>query len=95
MGPRRKAGRGATGVVYEEFVELAATKDEPALALRRIEVVLDAPTRDGDTVVRLLTTRPKTLKAAVVVQRYRERGSIEGRFGRLEAASKRAVRTLG
>ena len=94
-GPRREVGRVATGVVYEEPVELPATKEEPALALRRIELVLDTPTRDGDTLIRLLTTLPKRVKATVIAQLYRERWSIEGLFGRLEAALKSEVRTLG
>lgn len=94
-GPKRKVGRAPTGVVYEEPVELAATLDAPALALRRIEVVLDTPTTDGDTVIRLLTTLPATVEAGTVAQLYRGRWSIEGLFGRLEAALNSEVRTLG
>jgi len=94
-GPKRKVGRVATGLVYEEPVELTATKEEPALALRRITVVLDAPTSDGDTEIRLLTTLPKSVKATVVAGLYRKRWSIEGLFGRLEAALTSEIRTLG
>ena len=94
-GARRKVGRVATGVVYEEPVQIAATADEPALALRRIEVVLDDPTTDGDTVIRLLTTLPSTVEACIVAQLYRGRWSIEGLFGRLEAALNSEIRTLG
>jgi IS4 transposase len=94
-GPRRKVGRVATGVVYEEPVELAAKAGAPALALRRIEVVLDTPTTDGDTVIRLLTTLPVAIDACTVAQLYRGRWSIEGLFGRLEAALNSEVRTLG
>lgn len=94
-GPKRKIGRVATGMVYEEPVELPATDQEPALALRRVEIVLDTPTTDGDTVIRLLTTLPKRVKATTVAQLYRERWSIEGLFGRLEAALNSEIRTLG
>jgi IS4 transposase len=94
-GPRRKVGRVQTGVVYEEPVELSATKQEPALALRRITLVLDAPSSDGDTEIRLLTTLPKSVEATVVAGLYRKRWSIEGLFGRLEAALRSEVRTLG
>jgi IS4 transposase len=94
-GPRRKVGRVATGVVYEEPVEIAATAEEPALALRRIEVVLDEPTTDGDTVIRMLTTLPAKVEASTVAQLYRGRWSIEGLFGRLEAALNSEIRTLG
>jgi len=94
-GARRKVGRVATGMVYEEPVQIAATAEEPALALRRLEVVLDNPTTDGDTVIRLLTTLPSTVEACTVAQLYRGRWSIEGLFGRLEAALNSEVRTLG
>jgi IS4 transposase len=94
-GPRRKVGRVATGIVYEEPVQIPATAEEPALSLRRIEVVLDEPTTDGDTVIRLLTTLPDTVEACTVAQLYRGRWSIEGLFGRLEAALNSEVRTLG
>jgi IS4 transposase len=94
-GPRRKVGRVATGVVYEEPVQIAAKAEAPALALRRIEVVLDEPTADGDTVIRMLTTLPAAVDACTVAQLYRGRWSIEGLFGRLEAALNSEVRTLG
>jgi IS4 transposase len=94
-GPRRKVGRAPTGMVYEEPVELAATDEHPPLALRRIEVILDTPTTDGDTEIRLLTTLPATVDAAKVARLYRGRWSIEGLFGRLEAALNSEVRTLG
>lgn len=94
-GPRRKVGRVATGVVYEQPVEIVATSKEPALALRRIEVELDEPTTDGDTMIRMLTTLPAAVEACTVAQLYRGRWSIEGLFGRLEAALNSEVRTLG
>jgi IS4 transposase len=94
-GPRRKVGRVATGMVYEEPVQIGATAEEPALTLRRIEVVLDEPTTDGDTVIRMLTTLPAKVEACTVAQLYRGRWSIEGLFGRLEAALNSEVRTLG
>lgn len=94
-GPSKKAGRVDTGVVYEEPVELAASKEEPGLALRRITLVLDEPTSDGDTEIRLLTTLPTSVTATVVASLYRKRWSIEGLFGRLEAALTSEVKTLG
>ena len=94
-GPRMKIGRVDTGVVYEEPVELAATKEAPALGLRRIILVLDEPTSDGDVEIRLLTTLPDSVNATVVATLYRSRWSIEGLFGRLEAALTSEVRTLG
>lgn len=94
-GPKRKIARVDTGVVYEEPVELAAKKQEPLLALRRISLVLDTPTSDGDTEIRLLTTLPMSVNATVVAQLYRKRWSIEGLFGRLEAALTSEIKSLG
>lgn len=95
VGKKRKIGRVPTGMVYEEAVEIEATKAEPALSLRRIEIVLDTPTVDGDTVIRLLTTLPTSVRAAVIAQLYRQRWTIEALFGRLEAALKSEIKTLG
>jgi IS4 transposase len=93
-GPRRRVGRVETGVVYEQAVTLP-TADGGTRPLRRIEVALDTPTEDGDTVLRLLTTLPAAVRARAVARLYRGRWTIEGLFGRLEAALHGEVRTLG
>jgi IS4 transposase len=95
VGPRRKVGRIETGVVYEQPV----TIDDEAgktLSLRRIELELDQPTEDGDTMIRLLTSLPaETFDACAVARLYRRRWTIEGLFQRLESVLKSEVRTLG
>ncbi|RYZ11395.1 MAG: IS4 family transposase, partial [Myxococcaceae bacterium] len=59
MGRRRYVGRVETGRVYVQRVEIPADKsDDKPMRLRRIEIHLDEPTQDGDTVVRLLTNVP-------------------------------------
>jgi IS4 transposase len=93
-GPRRRIGRVETGVVYEQPVTLP-TPDGGALAMRRIEVVLDTPTESGERVVRLITTLPAAVRARAVARLYRRRWTIEGLFGRLEAALHAEVSTLG
>jgi hypothetical protein len=96
VGPRRRIGRIETGVVYEQHVTIPADKDgDQVLELRRIEVDLDTPTTDGDTVIRLLTTLPARVRARAVARLYRKRWTIEGLFGRLEAALQSEIRTLG
>jgi hypothetical protein len=65
------------------------------LRLRRIEVLLDAPTEDGDTVIRLLTNLPPEIDALTIARLYRRRWSIEGMFGRLEACLHSEVAALG
>lgn len=94
-GPRRRVGRVETGVVYEQRVTIPTADGAGLLALRRIEVELDAPTTDGERVIRLLTTLPGTVRARAVARLYRKRWTIEGLFGRLEAALHSEVRTLG
>lgn len=95
VGRRRRIGRIETGVVYEQRVTIPTADGADLLELRRIEVVLDTPTTDGETVIRLLTTLPATVRARAIARLYRKRWTIEGLFGRLEAALHSEIRTLG
>lgn len=92
---RRRIGRIETGVVYEQRVTIPTADGTNVLQLRRIEVILDTPTTDGETAIRLLTTLPAAVRAGAVARLYRRRWTIEGLFGRLEAALHSEVRTLG
>jgi IS4 transposase len=95
LGRRKKVGRIETGVVYEQDVQV---EDETGrlFALRRIELQLDMPTEDGDTVIRLLTNVPKRrLSGKAVARLYRKRWSIEGMFQRLESVLQSELKTLG
>ena len=57
VGKRKDRGRVETGRVFEQT--LRATNDAgEVLFLRRVTVVLDKPTRDGDTEFHLLTNVP-------------------------------------
>jgi IS4 transposase len=93
-GERRRIGRIETGLVYEQEVCLPCP-EQGDLVLRRIEIELDAPTTSGDGVIRLLTTLPAAVRARAIARLYRKRWTIEGLFGRLEAALHSEVRTLG
>ena len=102
LGARRRVGRGGTGMVYEQGVEMPTDPaSDPTgalgavLRLRRIEVELDTPTEDGDTIVRVLTTLPVDVDARTVAALYLTRWTVEGLFGRLEAVLHSEVRTLG
>jgi IS4 transposase len=95
IASRRRIGRIDTGVVYEQRVTIPTKDGAGEVELRRIELVLDKPTTDDETVIRLLTTLPKTVKARTVALLYRKRWTIEGLFGRLEAALQSEIRTLG
>lgn len=96
VGPRQPRGRCATGAVYEQAVAVPVPEvSGGVLRLRRIELELDAPTEDGDTVLRVLTTLPRRVSARRVAALYRGRWSIEGMFQRLEAVLTSEITTLG
>lgn len=79
LGKRRPRGRTATGKVYEQQLELRW--GEQKRIVRRITVLLDKPTSDGDTEIHVLTNLPQSVaNAAQVAELYRKRWTIEGRF---------------
>lgn len=54
---QRRVGRTATGVVYEQTLWLE-DEDGNELVVRRVTVVLDKPTRDGEKIIHVLTNLP-------------------------------------
>lgn len=79
LGVRRFVGRSDTGCVFEQEVEFH--HEDRALRLRRVSVVLDKPTRDGDTEIHVLTNLPVEAADGVrVAELYRKRWTIENRF---------------
>ncbi|MBO0697564.1 MAG: transposase, partial [Zavarzinella sp.] len=79
LGQPRSVGRCETGVVSEQGVEF--DHDGQLLALRRVSVVLDKPTRDGDSEIHVLTNLPEPAADGVrVAELYRQRWTIENRF---------------
>jgi hypothetical protein len=80
LGQRKAKGRCATGGVYEQRLRLR-NAEGAVLDVRRVTVVLDQPTRDGDTEIHILTNLPvKAATAARVAELYRRRWTIEGLF---------------
>jgi IS4 transposase len=71
-------GRTPTGRVYEQQVQIS-DEDGGVLKLRRIVILLDEPTRDGETEVALLTN-VRGVGAQKLAKLYLERWSIEGLF---------------
>src|SRR4051794_12983717 len=71
-------GRTPTGRVYEQRVEIC-DEEGRSLKLRRIAIVLDEPTRDGETEVVLLTN-VRGVGAQKLAKLYLQRWSIEGLF---------------
>lgn len=95
VGKRRACGRIETGKVFEQTIE--ATNDAgETLILRRITVLLDQPTRDGETELHVLTNvSAKHADAKVIADLYRRRWTIETAFQELEASLQSEVNTLG
>jgi hypothetical protein len=90
-----EGGRTDTGTLSEQTIWLT----EPGgteLAVRRVRLTLDAPTRDGDGVIEVLTNLPTEVAvASAVAELYRGRWSVEGLFLRLTTVLKCEVNTLG
>jgi IS4 transposase len=95
VSPMKRRGRVETGVVFEQTVEVEDGQGR-RLALRRIELQLDAPTEDGETRIRLLTNLSKAhLDARDVARLYRRRWTVENLFQRLESVLHSEVHSLG
>jgi len=89
------AGRTGTGALDEQTIWLAGPGGAE-LAVRRVRLTLDRPTRDGDGVIEVLTNVPaEVATAARVAELYRGRWSVEGLFLRLTTVLKCEVNTLG
>ena len=93
-GERRFRGRADTGSVFEQTWEW--TWEGEKQRFRRITLVLDVPTRDGDTEIHVLTNlRKSEAGAAKVAELYRRRWTIEGRFYELAQTLNGEPNTLG
>jgi len=93
-GERKKLGRIATGVVYEQALQIADAEGE-SLRLRRITVELDQPTRDGATEIHLLSNLPAGRSGKTIARLYARRWTIETAFQELATALRSEINTLG
>ena len=93
VGRRRKLGRIETGIVYQQEIEIADR--ERTLSLRRITVMLDEPTRDGDTEIHLLSNLPAKINGQKIAELYSDRWTLETAFGHLATVLRSEVNTLG
>jgi IS4 transposase len=95
VGKRKARGRVATGQVFEQT--LRATNDTgEVLLLRRVTVVLDKPTREGDTEIHLLTNLPiRDARARAIAELYRRRWTIETAFQEMEKTLNGEIKALG
>lgn len=94
VGERRSRGRTTTGKVYEQTLLLE--HEGQTKKVRRITVVLDQPTKDGDTEIHILTNlKVKEASATRVADLYRLRWTIEGRFYEVTQTLNCEPNTLG
>src|SRR5437588_6438572 len=89
----RRRGRVETGEVFEQRVALEADEGE-VWYLRRVVLVLDEPTREGETEIVLLSNLPEEVRAQAVAEVYRDRWTIEGAFLELTTVLRCEVNTL-
>jgi IS4 transposase len=90
------AGRTENADVWEQRVRIVHPDTGKALTVRRLELHLDAPTRDGDLVVALLTNvSQKKVKAVKLADLYRRRWTIETVFQILEKSLASEQPSLG
>jgi Transposase DDE domain len=95
-GRRRKIGRGPTGMVYEQTIELPDPETGAVGTYRRITVHLDQATRDGDREIHLLSNVPETdADAMTLAELYRKRWTIETVFQEITATLQCEIQTLG
>jgi IS4 transposase len=94
-GKRRRRGRIETGEVFEQTIRAHNGAGEIRI-LRRITVVLDQPTRDGDREIHIVTNLPRPdAPAKRIAELYRGRWTIETAFAELAATLNGEVETLG
>ena len=95
-GKQRACGRIDTGKVFQQTVRLSNPDTGEVLFARRVTVILDKPTRDGDGEIHILTNLPaKDADARKIAELYRRRWTIETAFQELEATLDGEINTLG
>ena len=94
IGKRKKIGRCSTGVVYEQDMVLQ-DRDGSELTLRRITIMRDKPTANGEMEVHLLTNLPAKVTAVKAAEAYLDRWQIENAFQDVTTTLRCEINTLG
>ena len=94
IGKRKKCGHSPTGIVYEQKLQIGS--GEQAMTVRRITIELYEPTRDGETVIYLLTNVPvKDATAIRLAGIYHQRWEVENAFHILTMTLTCELKSLG
>lgn len=94
-GTLRHRGQSETGEVFEQKITLEGD-DGTRLEARRIVVRLEAPTRDGETELAIVTNVPRSdASAFVIAALYRKRWTLETMFFELTQMLNGELNTMG
>jgi IS4 transposase len=94
VSPLRSCGRTATGHVAQQRVWVRDTQGRKH-SFRRLRIKLNKATRDGATIIHILTNLPHHVSAKRVAELYRKRWTLETAFQHLEAYFHSEINTLG
>jgi hypothetical protein len=90
----RECGRTETGSVAQQRVKVVDGQGQ-AHVFRRVRIKLKQATRDGATIVHMLTNLPRRISGKRVAELYRKRWTLETAFQHLEAYFHSEINTLG
>jgi hypothetical protein len=94
IGKRRRIGSDDSGDVYEQQIRISDDPDMPPV--RRITVILNEPTRDGETELHILSNVPVTdATASKLAVLYRKRWTIETVFADIARTLTGEIPSLG
>jgi hypothetical protein len=94
LDKRSYVGHCETGEVYEQPMRIIDAEGKVA-KIRRITIVLNEPTRDGDAEIHILTNLPRKVSALKVADLYRQRWTIEAAFNEVAQSLEGEIVTLG
>ncbi len=94
LGPLRSCGRTPTGQVAQQHVCVVDAQGNKHI-FRRLRIKLNEATRDGATILHILTNLPRQVSAKRVAELYRKRWTLETAFKHLEAYFHSEINTLG
>jgi IS4 transposase len=94
LSPLRSFGRTPTGQIAQQRVCVTDDQGQKHV-FRRLRLKLHAATRDGATLLHLLTNLPRQVLAQRVADLYRKRWTLETAFQHLEAYFHSEINTLG
>lgn len=94
VGPLRSCGHTPTGHVAQQLAVVVDAQGHKHI-FRRLRITLNEATRDGATIIHILTNVPRQVSAKRVAELYRKRWTLETAFKHLEAYFHSEINTLG